>query len=172
MIQIKKFKLIHVSEVVIEFSETIRDEEGNAVTVEWLKKSKFEVHEDLLKALKDLLPHMVALCEFCEYILIKEAPELLTKGFDINQVSWGGNGEYAGVTLCGKKELKQNRVLNLVSPFCMFESENPFYDYGYELQSKVAILEHEIVLYLGGKHAPSKQIELDFSTPTIQEDAG
>lgn len=167
MIELKKFKLIGVSDVYIEFTEIIRNEEGNSISTDWVKKSKYEVHEDLLKALKGLLPHMVALCEFTEYILIEQAPEILLKGFDINQVSWGGNGEYSGVTLCGKKELKQNRVLNLVSPFCMFDCENPFYDYGFELASKVAILEQEIILYLGGKYATSKQIELDFSTPTI-----
>jgi protein associated with RNAse G/E len=54
-------------------------------------------------------------------------------------------------------------VLNLVSPFCMFENENSFYDFDYQLMIDVSILHGEILSYLDGKHAPSKQLELELT---------
>jgi hypothetical protein len=106
--------------------------------------------------------HLSALCEFHEFLIAKEAPELIEK-FETTGVSWGGNGEYCGVTIVGKKQLKENRVLNLVSPFCMFQNENSFYDFDYEIEKDASFLQIEILAYLDGKHAPSKQLELELT---------
>ena len=64
-----------------------------------------------------------------------------------------------------KKQLKENRVLNLVTPFCMFQNENSFYEKDYLLHKDCANLEKEILLYLEGKHAPALQMEMNFNTP-------
>lgn len=171
MIQIKKFKLITEKEVKIEYIEILRDEDDKKVEIEIIKHMRFEVHDDLILALNNLKSHLMALCEFYDYDVIQENYSLADK-FEMKSITYGGSDEYKGVVLCGHKKLKGNRVLNLVSPFCMYNNENSFYENDYELAEKAQILEGEIIAYINGKHAPSKQIELDFSTPTIQEYAG
>jgi hypothetical protein len=162
MRDIKKIKMITPFEFKIEYEEVLRDENEKPVILEISKVMRFEAHEDLLNALKNMTIHLSALCEFHEFLIAKEAPELIEK-FETTGVSWGGHGEYCGVTIVGKKQLKENRVLNLVSPFCMFQNENSFYEFDYELMVDASILHGEILNYLDGKYAPSKQLELELT---------
>jgi len=162
MKEIKKIKMITSSEFKIEFDEVLRDENGNSVRLEITKLMRFPAHEDLLNALKNMTIHLSALCEFHEYLVAKECPEFLEK-FETTGVVWGGSNEYRGVVITGKKSLKENRVLNLVSPFCMFENENGFYSFDYELNESASLLEIEVVAYLEGKYAPSPQLEMEFA---------
>lgn len=159
MRDIKKIKMITTSEFKIEYDEVLKDENDKPVILEISKVMRFEAHEDLLNALNKMTIHLSALCEFHEYHIANEAPILLEK-FETTGISWGGNGEYCGVTIVGKKQLKENRVLNLVSPFCMFQNENSFYDCDFLLEKDASLLQIEILAYLDGKYAPNKQLEL------------
>ena len=83
------------------------------------------------------------------------------RNIKVTGITWGGNGESAGVVLIAQKELSTKKVLNLITPFTSFESEE--YAYTYELRNDIHALVEEIMLYISGKSAMGKQLELTFN---------
>jgi hypothetical protein len=158
-IDIEKFKLVSSNEVKIQYVESVKDNEGNSVNVDITETRRYFVHPDLQLALSKLVPHLIAICELNDYYSVIENPSLQV-GFEVSGVSFGGKDEYRGAVIVGKKTLKSERVLNLVSPFCGFQSENPFYEHESEFYSDCSNLQKEIILYIQGKHAPNPQLEL------------
>lgn len=108
--------------------------------------------------------HVAILCEQVSDRALFDPTEveakLLTKitctGFSI-----GGNDEHEGVTLIGRREMKNNRILNLVAPFTKWEDENAEYKHSWELQRAINACVLEVELYLfEDKYAPDPQGEL------------
>jgi len=77
-------------------------------------------------------------------------------------LSMGGSGDYLGVTLIGRRELEEGKILNLITPFTTLKHENSSYMYRHELYSILMRIETEVLLYLEGKRAPEAQLELGF----------
>jgi hypothetical protein len=173
-INIEKFKLVSSNEVKIQYVERVTNDQGERVSIDITETRRYFVHPDLQLALSKLVPHLIAICELNDYYSVIENPSLQV-GFEVSGVSFGGSDEYRGAVIVGKKTLKSERVLNLVSPFCSFESENPFYDHESEFYEHCSELEKEIILYIQGKHAPNPQLELPLEpvkvlpTPEILE---
>lgn len=155
-IEIKKVKVLSRFQVVVKYDTRItQSEDAEVVTCEIEATMRHEVHQDLIDALEAIKVHLVEMCG---------QPEIGT--YEINQVVFGGEGEYRGVTLCGNRELKANRKLNLNSPFCSFNEDTGWYYNWPELEALVAKFEEQVILYIGGKFAPKKQMELEFAAPS------
>lgn len=142
-ITIKKAKI--KNEVLeVEYTEEIN---GNSNTVK--KECEALVHDDLKNAFVALDEHLVALCE--------QDAECTCTGFSI-----GGHDEHEGITLIGRRELANNRILNLVSPFTKFNDEFAPYSGSGEMEDAIGLCKEEIHKYLfdGKIKSETKQIEL------------
>lgn len=142
-ITIKKAKIKN-DVLEVEYTEEIN---GNSNTVK--KECEALVHDDLKSAFVALDEHLVALCE--------QNAECTCTGFSI-----GGHDEHEGVTLIGRRELANNRILNLVSPFTKFNDEFAPYSGSSDMENAIALCKEEIQKYLfeGKIKSETKQIEL------------
>jgi hypothetical protein len=162
MIDIEKIKLN--SDRTAKIRYTVDTE--TLVNAEYNKRF---AHDDFVNAMQALTPHLYELCELGVAAYDDELDKVILKGYQCTQIVFGGEGEYYGCTLVGKKELAGNRVLNLVAPFISFLDD--------ERHSKIHILEkkamavlNEGILYVEGKAMPDPQLEMDFeATVEIQE---
>jgi hypothetical protein len=122
--------------------------------------------ESLTTALTNLRPHLMILTESVENLSPLDAQELMVADkFRVTGVTWGGSDDSAGVTLVGRRELRGNRVLNLVAPFTKFSDDFDEYAYANSLYLAVCDLEAEILEYIDGtKRGESPQLAIDFTT--------
>jgi hypothetical protein len=178
---IKKAKLNSVGYLEVEFEQKVTSEENETFVIEAAQKCTWSPHNDLLILLDLLKPHLAVLCEQVENMLeitshenISLVDELFLGKETVNQphpilsklkvtgFTIGGSDEHEGVTLIGRRMLANNRVLNLVSPFCKWEDEHNGYEYSYELAAIISNLQNEVIEYLNGKKAPAVQLSLEF----------
>lgn len=164
MITLKKAKLIDQIEVYCEYEEKVMIYDKPKYITKTFCLIQ-EPHLDLINALDELKVHLAGLCEIMPMSDINLTDkeylnDLRYMSLKVTGISLGGSDEHSGVTLIGRKTLRNNRVLNLVAPFTKFEEENEPYKYQYELSVCVSNLEQEFIAYMNGKYAPSKQLEL------------
>lgn len=148
-ITIKKVKLTKSRTLEVTLSEEVTVN-GMPVTNEVVKKCEYLAHQDLLDALAKLAPHMVNICE-----LMTPSEELIVTGFTVSETS-----ESAGVTIVASKTLTNGKVLNLVSPFTDFFSED--YSMSEELQIDVNECVHEVQLYINEGKSAIRQASINF----------
>lgn len=167
---IKKAKIIDDLYMEIEYSE-IQKEEEQIYTHEYKVLRRNLVHQDLKDAYNKLKVHLAFLSEFVNEKPFKD--DLFETGeifrhlefekFKVTSFTIGGDGEYEGVTVTGRRTLKGNKILNINTPFTMFadqeHSEN--YIFQYQLFSDVSQCIEEVIAYIGGKHAPNPQLEIE-----------
>lgn len=166
MREINKIKLEGNFCLKLEYEETVtsKDEEGNekANVFDYTVTCRNEVHEDLVNALQNLRPHVLAITESFEPKSdLAEIPEQMLDKIEVTGISIGGSDEHLGVTIIAKRKLKHGKILNLTTPFQKYEDENMPYEFAGELYADVEQLVDEVQQYLNGKYAPSKQLELD-----------
>lgn len=148
-ITIKKVKLTKSRTLEVTLSEEVTVN-GMPVTNEVVKKCEYLAHQDLLDALAKLAPHMVNICE-----LMTPSEELRITGFSISE-----NSDGAGVTIIASKTLTNGKVLNLVSPFTDFFSED--YSLSEELQIDVNDCVSEVELYINEGKSAIRQASINF----------
>lgn len=154
---ISKAKITKDNTLVVVY----KDEDGNTVTLE----GKNIVHSDLTEAFKQFVPHFAFLCEQRESNLIErmdELPDTIYENLEVSGYSIGGIDSSEGVTLTGKRFLKSSKILNLNSPFTMFNDENEEYKYAFELHEVVQNCNFEVEQYLFEKKWAIIQQELPF----------
>lgn len=166
---IKKAKLTSLSGkgLYLEYTD-ISDGELLTHTVE----STREVHADLFNAFQSLRAHLIMMCELkdtllCENIDLDSIPEdvafvMELEKYAVTSITLGGEDEHVGVTITGRKNLRNKRVLNLNTPFTKFHDENNQYVFAMHLARAVDRLVSECDLYIGGKSAPKAQQEMKF----------
>lgn len=159
MITIKKAKITSMNTIEIEYEDNKRIGD-DYVTIEMSAKPKWEPHSDLLNEFKKLRPHLVRLCEEGELPENEEQLENYLMNFRVTGYVIGGKEEHEGVTLIGRKELSNGRVLNLIAPFTKWEDQHNPYDYATELLSAVDGCSTEVTEYLHGKKQPAPQLKM------------
>jgi hypothetical protein len=165
---IKKAKLNSVGYLEVEFEQKVVSEDNETFTFESAQKCTWSPHNDLLVKLDALKPHLAVLCEQEEMLSIiawengMNQPHPILSKLKVTGFTIGGSDEHEGVTLIGRRMLANNRVLNLVSPFCKWEDEHNGYEHSYELAAIISSLQHEVSEYLNGKKAPAAQLSLEF----------
>lgn len=165
-IDIKKAKLIEDATMELEYTETITPEEGPKVTLEWNLKNKHLVHDDLKNAFSKMVLHMAVICEIIDPMdhYIEELPAIYPKllgKLSVTGISIGGQDEYRGVTIIGRRKLDGGKVLNLVAPFTNFFTEHNSYAFESDLHTDTEKVISEVIEYLNGKHKPNPQLELE-----------
>lgn len=160
-IKIRKAK-VKESSVELVFIET----DNEKFTSEITGRYSHPPHKDLMNAMKNLVKHLVVLCD------LKEADALYEENFydfDVDRlsqfkvtgISIGGDDENEGVVITGLKTLPNGKVLNLNSPFTKFMDEHNSYDFEDELFNDIARCIEELREYKNGKWAVM-QLEMHF----------
>jgi hypothetical protein len=154
---IKKAKITKGRTVDVEFVEHLDDktERTHNVSCDQL------YHNDLENAFEKLRSHLVCICDQKESGFINNmesdySEEL--KEIKVTQFTISGNDDTEGVTIVGQKRIGE-KVLNLISPFTMYEDE---YKFAGELAIDINACVYEVEQYLfEGKYAV-KQLEIPF----------
>lgn len=180
-VTIKKAKIKDSLFLTAEYSEVIA-----AGTKSISEDFTAPVHEDLKRAFKKLTIHLRLLTGQVNEATGKSAlhadydPERTLVLFDpdmdfqFTEKDWdiidslycagfsiGGSGDSEGVTLIGRRTIREGKVLNLVSPFQKWENDSFDYPHSSELSQVIAECIGEVKLYLfEGKHQPDIQISL------------
>jgi hypothetical protein len=143
---------------------TLLEHDGDESTnTEVTVLSPRQAHPDLVRAFKELIPHLILLTESIEGKSLDDvSKDLRFKNFEARSFSIGGNDEHRGVIISGVRTLNGNRVISLNTPFTRFEpnTELGVYEYLDELQAAVETCIDEIKLFLEGKHAVNPQLQL------------
>lgn len=169
-LEFKKIKIVEDNFLEVEYTETERNEHYTNI-VEVKKVFKQFIHQDLRDELKTLIPHLAALCELVTTHIAEEIcngelhylDNIVCERTTVTQVVFGGEDEHAGITLVGRRVLKNRRVLNLVAPFTKFFEENEPYPLMDDLMRCLECFENEVRAYiLEGKYAPNPQTEINF----------
>lgn len=158
----------------LELAFTERVKMGDAITENDMGGTfKRVVHADLRAALDAFIPHLLLITE------VKEAVEFEGVDLDVfdkfgvpgcapytvTGIAIGGEDEHQGVTIIGRKALRNRKVLNIIAPFTKFQGieGEPRYAMADELWSAYIALEKEVGLFLDhGKCAPDPQMAMDF----------
>lgn len=149
--------------LILEYSVTTGGEgDDKSTTNDYVATLRRRVHPDMVEALASLRKHVVELCELGEYPTFDDIPERLLGAIEVTGISIGGSGEHEGVTIIAKRKLRNNRILNLVTPFTKFEDEHSPYKYELDLSCCVGVVVDEARQYLNGKFAPDAQIKMEF----------
>ena len=171
---IKKAKLNSVGYLEVDFEQKVYSDMSEMFTFEAAQKCTWSPHNDLLVTLDALKPHLAVLCEQVENMLeitcyeqAFETPLPLLSKLKVTGFTIGGSNEHEGVTLIGRRMLANNRVLNLVSPFCKWEDEHNGYEHAFELAAIISKLQNEVCEYLNGKKAPAVQLSLEFENENL-----
>jgi len=156
-----KFKLLPLG-LAVWYTEQ-HDGEEHTETVS--REMPYPYKDSLSDALLNLRPHLMILTESVEGLGLKETQELMAADrYRVTGVTWGGSGDSAGVTLIGRRELRGNRVLNLVAPFTKFTDEFDEYAHANELYLAICDLEAEVLDYVEGtSRGQSSQFKIDFT---------
>lgn len=160
--EFKKIKLESTIGIRLEYTERVTTEkDGETFTdsSEFTLVKYKEVHPDLKACFDKLKPYVLNLCEITDEV--DSADTILLGKIKVTGVTIGGSDEHEGCTLIAQRILKHGKVLNLITPFMKWEDEYNGYDHSYEVAGIVRELQHECELYLSGKYAPEKQLELD-----------
>jgi hypothetical protein len=158
-IDIDKVKLKSEMFLEVEYQKNFEDKHRNQVS----EACNAPVHPDLVAAFEKLVPHLAILTEYVpesaapEDIDSFEHPDL--EKFKVTQISIGSDGD--GVTITGRRVLKNKKVLNLNAPYTKYYEENG-YRFGADLQIAVSHIIEETQLYLDGvKFGEGKQLEME-----------
>lgn len=174
-IELKKAKLLDKKYLHVEYTEysPSKEDPNDLIDTYITKKCGHLAHEDLINAYDKLIPHLCFLTEFLDENYAEDrtwAPNEEMSVFDlpafekfqVTSFSIGGDGEFEGITITGRRNLANGRVLNLNTPFTAFNDENNPYTFANEMWIAYTDLCHEVEEYIGGKYAPSKQMDIDF----------
>lgn len=135
--------------------------DDKSITNDYVATLRRRVHPDMVEALAKLRGHVVELCEMGEYPTMEDIPEKLLSSIEVTGISIGGSGEHEGATIIAKRKLRNNRILNLVTPFTKFEDEHSPYKYESGFSFCVGVVIDEARQYLNGKFAPDPQLQLE-----------
>lgn len=161
-IRIKKVKLDKHRTLEVTYNETKTDGSFDVIT----RTCQQIVHEDLFNAFKNLIPHMIILCDLRDVMTEGRGSKLLApesyqldnfENFTIGSFTIGGNDDHEGVTISGSK-FKDEKFINFNTPFTKWTEDYAFVN---ELAATVENIIEEVKLYLNGKHA-YKQLSLGF----------
>lgn len=150
----------------------------SCVINEVTKKCADLAHDDLLKALEGLIPHMVKICDFRGSDLVDrdsidnidgilESLRTLNCDYEITGFSIGGADDKEGVTLIGCRVFESGKVLNIVTPFTQYQDED--YKLGSELADAIERCVFETYEYLFNGKVAYKQLEMDFNDESPEE---
>lgn len=168
-IEIKRVSI--VKNITLNFEA---EEHENGTINKIKKECGHPIHDDLRNAMNRLSVHMALLTEIIELqtkLNIDEYTSGVIDKLEITGISLGGSDDNAGVTIVGKRKLRGNKVLNLITPFQKFEDDlSESYPYQDQLYADVCDIIDEVNQYITGKYGQGAQVEMKFDTPDQDEE--
>ncbi len=165
--KITKDKISGVMRLEVVIIESITDEEG-LIENEVSKKMGYEVHPDLINAFNKLAFHCAIICDQIDVTpnMAMEDARLIfehsNSNISVTGFVIGGQDDHEGITIIGRRALRSGKILNLIAPFTKWSDEHTPYNYEFELYEDFQAAELEAAEYMNGKHAPAKQLEIEF----------
>ena len=165
---LQKFKLTKLG-ANAEYSE--KEEVDGGVNLETLvtKSYPFQPADELIESFHQLVPHLMMLCEVIQEETVREPGDLLDD-FPLSEsfLVTGIVVKESGVTLIGRRKLRGGKVLNMTTPFLLWEVNEHMEQYRFrnELYKAVTTAENLCLEYIEGGYlkraAHNTQLELPF----------
>ncbi len=150
-ILLKKITLVDDRKLEVEYSE--QNDEGYTVR-DYSVKSQFPVHNDLKKAFRNLVPHLLLINELkSDKLKDLKKQELLDYDVHILHIKSKDSGD--GIILSGTKRLSNHKVISLNTPYTLLDDED--YQYNTELSADITLVINEAKEYLKGKFDDSQK---------------
>jgi len=150
-----------LSGVSLSYWEKKYDQDGEFSHVEEVNEftlKNFYVHEDMLKCFHRMSKHLALITDQCEADHIN-SDDLITV---CNQVVIKGEEEKQGIMLIGSRKLKNDLVMNIISPFFVFAVNND-YEFIENLYSCLSDLIAEAREILNNQKCKISQLELELN---------
>ena len=119
-IVLSKFKLTKFG-AEAEYTEYEQVEGGFRMGTEVTKKFPFQPSEELLEAFTTLTPHLLMLTEFVNEHDVEKTTDVMAMELAEHFKVTGIVVKESGVTLIGRRLLRGKKVLNLTTPFLLWE---------------------------------------------------
>jgi hypothetical protein len=156
-LRIKKAKLTDYQTVVVGYREEYEDGGQNKVQ----KDCGFLAHQDLLDAFRNLIPHLIMLCDLREVKRGASPSQYELEDYEhikVHMISLETHDNQDGVVLLGTKE-KEDRIIECKTPFIKWVEAYEFVD---ELHHAVSHAMDEVQNYLNGK-CSQKQLKIELN---------
>jgi len=168
-ITLEKFKL-KKDGVEVTYTETL-NRDGNFFATQTVKVMPFQPLEDLLTAMKKLVPHLMLLCELVpDNLAIDTTAQLAVTSIAQPYTVTGIVVKDSGATIIGRKTLAGKKILNLTTPFYLWDDETSNYGFSHTLMHDITTLSEYCVAYIEGDYIyEQQQLGIDFDTPANPE---
>jgi len=165
----KKIKLQDDNHLIVDYVEIVDLPDGRKVEYNDTKHTKAQLHPDLINAFKKLRVHFALIsCQIPDEAVKKNMFDSLDayglkdlKQFVCNQVIVSGLGQERGVQLGGRRIVKQNKVINWLTPLIKLSDESTYYDYKVDLHNDLENVIEEADECLNGKYLEVTQTEIE-----------
>lgn len=168
---LNKFKLTKLG-AEAHYTEYEEVEGGVRLATEVIKTYPFAPNDTLTESFQELVPHLMMLCEIISEDTVADTKDVfelaITERFSVT----GLVAKSTGVTLIGRRILRGKKVLNLTTPFLLWEQQDPTevpYRYLRSLEAQIDIAVMECLRYTEGEHkhqaAYNAQLEIEFTEP-------
>lgn len=158
MIKISSAKLTKESTLNVGYIEELIDPETDVKSIKThpTVKCTLIVHNDLKKIFEDLAGHLGCLCDLEEMKGCHPEEEKNPFGINVLGVTITGD-EDLGVVISGSRNINIGR-LSIENPSIKFS--DGIYPFVSELAERIHSLQEEVILYLNGKTAPTRQLNI------------
>lgn len=165
----KKIKLQDDNHLIVDYMEIIELPDKRKVEHNDTKHTKAQLHPDLINAFKKLRIHFALIsCQIPDDSVVKNMFDSLDayevkslKEFICNQVIISGVGQDRGVQLGGRRIVKQNKVINWITPLVKLSDESSYYEYKVDLHNDLEKVIEEAEECLNGKYLEVTQMDIE-----------
>lgn len=158
------------NQVALTFTKIEADKTSTDVT----EIHRAPAHIDFRAAVQSLAIHFAILADYVapkQVKMIDKYEPKLIEGFIVSGYSIGGDEDDRGITITGHKLKSNGKAIILNTPFTRFvEAEESQYQFIDHLEGRIAEVEREVNLYIGGKRAPEPQLSLDLPEDSQEEE--
>lgn len=169
---LNKFKLVKFG-AEADYTEFEQGDDGETLRVEIIKKFPYQPKDELLAALDTLVPHLMMLCEVIEAAYFDKTTDVLELALCEKFKVTGLVVKTTGVTLIGRRTLRAGKVLNMTTPFLLWESaeltpEEGGYEFANTLLFDIDRVTTLALAYVEGdyhRRAVDPQLSINFDNP-------
>lgn len=158
MIKITSAQLTKDSTLNVGFIEEIIDPDTEIKSIKTHPQVKCSliVHNDVKQMFADLAGHLGALCQLPEMDFLDPEERRQPEGITVNKILISGENELS-LQLFGYRDIAIGRM-NIENPSLKFDDGN--YPHLEKLIERVSQLQEETILYLNGKTASKRQLNI------------
>lgn len=169
---LNKFKLVKFG-AEADYTEHEVGEDDAKLTTEIYKKFPFQPKDELLAAFDALVPHLMMLCEVVDAHNFDKTTDVLQMKLAESFKVTGIVVKSSGMTLIGRRSLRGGKVLNLTTPFLLWENaemdvDEGGYEFATTLLYDIDLATSLALQYIEGDYyrkPVNVQLSIDFDNP-------